>query len=388
MNVYLCLLIPLITIIVLFVMFKHKTVWWEFLIPVAATLLFILISKQIAISSLTDDTQYLGGYVKEVRYYEPWNERVSCRHPKYCTRYKSCCTRTKNGCTGCLDRYQCGWQHLYDVDYHPASWTMETNLGTIYISEQRYKEILTKNFKVNPIFHELNRHSHTIDGDMYSGTWNGTDETIVPITIEDHYENRPQASHSIYHFNEVDTFDIREYGLYKYPTINDHNYQKTLLGINDPIAERKLAVLNARLGELKHVRVFILVFNDKSVDAGHLQERYWQGGNKNEFVICVGLSEDKEVKWVYDFSWTEVEETKIETREFMLANESFDLNSLIDFTEQEINSKWIMRDFHKFDMLTIDPSMTAVFWIFFLTIVLNIGLAWWIVKNDLEDEPS
>lgn len=387
MAIYLCLLIPFITLIVLLVFFKHKTLWWEFLIPVGASLIFIFAGKQIAISSMTDDVQYLGGYTQEVRYYEDWNEKVHCRHPKYCKRYKSCCSRTKKGgCSGCWETYQCGWKHAYDVDYHPPYWTQETNLGTITINEGRYSDILKKSFKTEAKFHDMNRNYHTNDGDMYYGTWNNADSTLVPVAMEDHYENRPQASHSIYHFTEVDSFDIKQYKLFDYPAIDGHYYQRTLLGIKDPVAERKLAILNARLGAPKHVRVFVLVYVDQPLEAGHLQERYWQGSNKNEFVICVGINKSKEVKWVYNFSWTEVEKTKIETRDFMLAQSTLDLNALIDFTEKEINSKWVMRNFHEFDILSIEPSMTAVIWIFILTILVNVGVSWWVIANEYDDD--
>jgi len=335
----------------------------------------------MAINSLTRDTQYLGGYVKEVRYYEPWNEKVSCRHP---IRQTTCTGSGKN--RHCTTR-TVGHYHAYDVDYHGPHWTEETTLGSLSISEDRYKNILHDVFKIEkPSFHDMNRHYHTIDGDMYFGKWDLQDETLVPVTVEESYENRPKASQSIYRFQEVDTMDIKQYKLFNYPIVNRHRYQQGILGFNDPIAEKKLAVLNAKLGGTKHVRVFILVFKNQPIEAGHLQERYWEGSNKNEFVITIGIDNENKVKWAYDFSWTEVEETKVETRDYLLSQNTLDLSSLVDFTYKEIENKWIIRNFHEFDILTIQPSMTAIVIIFSLTLLLNVGMASWIVMNEHDDD--
>ena len=91
------------------------------------------------------------------------------------------------------------------------------------------------------------------------------------------------------------------------------------------------------------------------------------------------------MKWVYDFSWTEVQSTKVETREFLLAQSKLDLNALVDFTDNEIKTKWVARNFHEFDILTIDPSITSIIWIFMLTILINVGAGWWIVANEFAD---
>lgn len=367
----------------MFFFFKHKTVWWEFTVPIGASIIFILIAKAISINSLTSDEEWLGGYVTEVRYYQAWNEKVSCRHPKMCSRY-SCSGSGKSRRCG-THTYQCGWKHAYDVDYHPEHWTAETTLKQFDISKSRFNELVRK-FGTPQIFVDLHRNYHTIDGDMYTAKWGGEDLKLEPVTVSESYENRPKGSRSVFHFQEVDSFDIKTYKPFDYPKIYNDFHQIGILGYHDPVAEQKLQVLNAKLGRPKQVRVFILVFKDIPFDAGRIQERYWEGSNKNEFIITVGIDKNDKVLWSYDFSWTEVEETKVETREFILQQDKLDLSAIVDFTYKEINDKWVRNDFKKFDYLTIEPTMTQVFVIFVLTLLINVGLSFWIVLNDIDDE--
>lgn len=371
MSIYLLLLIPVLNVLVLYFFFKHKILWWEFLIPVVGSVIFIFAAKYIAIESLVSDTQYLGGYVKEVRYYEDWNEYIH----KMCTR----CSGT--GKTRTCVPYDCSY-----VSYHPEYWTAETTLGTYNINKSKYSELLSHRFKTNPIFKDMQRHYHTDDGDMYYGLWDGKDGTLEPVVAENRYENRPKASQSVYRFQALDSIDIKTYHPFEYPPLTSPYYQTAILGFDDPIAERKLQILNSRLGGSKHVKVFILVFRNQPIEAGHIQERYWEGSNKNEFVVTIGLDNENNVQWVYDFSWTEVAETKVETREFILAQKKIDLSSAIDFINVEIQDKWIPRNFHEFDVLTIQPSITAIIIIFIFTIGLNAGISWWVINNDFDEE--
>lgn len=384
MSVYLCLLIPFFNIAVLFFFFRSKTIWWEFIIPIVGSFIFIFVAKYVAVQALVSDTQFLGGYAKEVRYYEPWNEKVHCRHAKYCSKY-SCSGSGKNRSCG-MKSYQCGWQHMYDVDYHPEYWSVVTTFGENTISKTRHDEILRKKFKVSPTFQDLHRNYHTINGNMYFGRWDGKDETLEPVVIDESYENRPKASRSVYRFQELDSFDIKEYHPFNYPAIDSYQHQVALLGYNDPVAERKLQILNSRLGIKKHVKVFVVVFKNKTMDAGRIQERYWEGSNKNEYIITVGINDQNKVIWAYDFSWTEVAETKVDTENFIQNQEVLDLPSIVDFVYGELEAKWIPRDFHEFDVLTIQPSMTAIIIILFLTLALNGGMSYWIITNEFDDE--
>lgn len=377
--VYLCFLIPVATIIILAVFFKKFVVWWELIIPVVASVILILIAKATCIHSLTSDTEWLGGYVTDVRYYEAWNERVPCRHPIYCT---SC---SGSGKSRSCRTYVCGHHHPYDVDFHPEYWTAETTLGSYNINKAKYNKLVAQ-FKAIPQFVELNRDYHTIDGNMYKALWNSEDETLEAVTTTHEYENRPKAAINVYHWEPVDTADIKQYHLLDYPPIYDQWKQDNVLGWTDKKAEQKLNVLNARLGRNKQIRTYFCIFKNQPREAGHLQEQYWEGSNKNEFVVCVGVNDQNEVQWAHDFSWTEKEDMKVDVRTFAEAQGTLNLSELIDYTYNEVNTKWVRKDFKDFDYLTIEPTMKQVVWIFILTILICVGTSWWVIANDINND--
>jgi len=366
--VYFCFLIPLLAAIILVAFFRRNIVWWELTVPIISSVIFILIAKLICINSLTYDVEYLGGYVKEVRYFQDWNEYIhrTCSRP--CG--KSTCF------------YDCSY-----VSYHPEYWTAETTLGRFNISREEYNRLL-RQFKVDAVFKDLHRDYYTNDGDMYYGAWRGEDQTLESVVIPNGYENRPKACVNVYHFDKPDTSEIKQYGLYEYPAIYNLYKQRVILGYNDSYAEKKLEILNSRFGSTKQIHVFILVFKNKPREAAIMQENYWEGGNKNEFVICIGVDSNNVIKWGYDFSWTDREDSKVDIRthiEDQIGN-TLNLSEIIDFTNVEIKKNYERKNFHDFDYLTIEPTMKQTVWIFILTVLVNVGVCWWAVTNDFDNE--
>lgn len=383
MVVYLAFLIPVIFAILLFIFYRHKTQWWEVTIPMIVTLLFVLIAKWISVKSLIQDTEWLGGYVTEVRYYEDWNEKVSCRHPIYCSRTvcsgsgktRSCHTQT----------YVCGHVHPYDVDYHPEYWTAETTLGRYTISHEKYNRLVNQ-FGTGKQFVELNRNYHTDDGDMYKTIWGQQRETLEPVATTETYENRPKASHTIFHFQELDSFEIKTYKPFEYPEIFDQYRQNTLMGLDDKDAQHRLQVVNSLFGASKKVRAFLLVFKNQPREAGLVQERYWQGGNMNEIVVCVGVDDSNNIKWGHVFSWTESTGVKIKIKHEIESETIFDVNKVIDTIEDEVKFEWKIKDFHDFDYINIEPTIGQIIFIYITTLIINLGLGYWIIVNEFEDE--
>lgn len=380
--VYFSLLIPVIAVIILFVFFRRNVVWWEAASLLGITVLFILIAKWISVSSLTDDTEYLGGYVTGVEYYQAWDEEVPCRHPVYCT--DPCCSKDKEGnCESC--QVQCGWEHDYDVDFHPEHWDCITTLRNYGITQQRYNELVAQ-FGGRKVFVDLHRDYHSIDGDEFLTEWLGEDKTLEPVAVTHTYENRPQAAKSLFHYDDVDTSDIKLYHPFTYPQIYNQFHQQVLLGYNDPNSEQLLQVVNSRLGHSHQVRVFFLIFVNQPREAAYIQEQYWQGGNKNELVVCIGIDSNKKVKWGHIISWTDAMAVKVKVKHRIDEEETLDLPYMIKYVEAEIKSEWIRKPFHDFDYINIEPSATQTLWIFILTILVDVGLAVWVVKNEIDVE--
>lgn len=377
MILYLAFIIPVLCAIILFVFFKHKTKIWEVLIPFVFTIIFILVAKAIAISSLTDDVEYLGGIILEARYYEKWDEWIE----QTCTR-ECCCKRDSKGNETCsTESYDCSY-----LQTHNAYWVVITTIGEYEVSSSEYARLIRK-FEMQPQFTDMHRDFKNIDGDMYHVNWDGSDEKLDPFVTTHTYENRPKVSSSLYHFEEVDTFDLKEYKPFNYPPVIEHK-QNVIIGYNDKQAERALQIVNSRLGKEKQVRAFFLVFKNQPVQAATIQQRYWEGGNKNELNVCIGIDDNEHIKWVYVFSWTEQEAVKINIRKHIEESAQFNLSEYVEFTKSEIQKNWVRKSFKDFNYLTIEPTMTQVTWIYVLTLIINIGICVWVVMNEFNDEPK
>jgi hypothetical protein len=387
MIIWLLLIIPILFIIVLIVKYHHKVTWWEYLIHLGVAILLIVIMKVIGEKSLTNDTEYWGDLVQRVEYYEPykiWDHET-------CTRQVPCGTDSDGNIKYCTETYDCS-----HMDSHPAHWEAITVSGwKLSISEEKYHELM-KRFQATSQFQDMHREREcgfgdyvVKDGDMYFGTWNGTPETHYAVSETHTYENKVQASHSIFNYQTITKEEGIEQGLFEYPKVQNHRIPTILGGETvDSLfqAEEKFQFLNGDLGPKKELRVWILIFQDKPLSIATLQEAYWKGGNKNEFIVCIGINKSQEVQWCYPFSWTEVQKLKVNTRNFVIDQKKLNLVQLSDYLYGELSVKWVRKNFADFSYLTIDPPSWALWIAFIFQILFNIGFSIWSVRNEFENE--
>lgn len=380
MMVWGAILIPIITAVILFYNFKHRTKWWEFLIPFAASVVFIFIAKFTVEKVGTTDTEYWGGWAVNVVYLEDWNEYIH-----------QTCTRSYTDSSGNTqtETYDCSY-----VQYHPPQWfVMDSNGIRVNITQKEYGNL--RNKLGNQVFIDLHRNYHTDDGDKYQCSFNyKTDppEKLIPVTTVHRYENRVQAATSLYDFKDVSDEEKKKYGIKEYPK-PDQYYCSSIIGGNYPSVRRKLDYFNARYGAMKQIRVWLLIFRDQPKDAGLLQEQYWKGANKNEFVICVGLDKQNNFQWGHVFSWTPIKETVFSTRDWMYENldkEKIgpeDLENFVDYTTGILLERFKRMEFAEFDYLKVKPPWWAVLIVYILVTVLNVGISYWVIINEHHDEP-
>jgi len=388
MIIWFLLLIPIITILVLLIKYSKKVTWWEYLLQFGVALLLIVVMKIAGEKSLTNDTEYWGDLIKQAKYYEPY----SIWDHETCTRQVACGTDSKGNTKYCSESYDCS--HL---DSHSARWEVITVTGwEISISEDFYKR-LVKRFGVNICFQDMHREREcgfgdyvVKDGDMYYVEWDKTPQTSYAAAKTHTYENKVQCSRSVFNFQDIKPEEVKKAGLYDYPDVKNYEVA-TILGAgknfaNLDSAEIKLHYLNGDLGPKKQARVWILIFYDKPLNTGKLQEIYWKGGNKNEFVVTIGLDKQNQVSWCYPFSWTDKSEVKIETREYVVNQKTLNLVKLSDYLYKELNDKWVRKQFKDFSYLTVEPPLWALIVAFVLQIIFNIGYSIWSVKNEYDNE--
>lgn len=380
MIVWLALLIPAATAAALYWRFQKRIAPWELALMVAVPAVLVVASKFLVEVGMTADTEYWGGWVMRAEHYEAWNERVSCRHPRMVSETYT--TTDSKGRTVTRTRMvQRGWLHAYDVDDHDEYWQLRASTNdTERISQAEFNRLVGR--FGNRKFVDLHRNYHTVDGDKYVTEWPGDDPTLEAFTAKRSYENRVAVSDSVFNFPEVDPGD---FGLFEYPPVAGGR-QRCLLGHADADAARKIDLINARLGAKKQVRCFVLVFPGKPLQAAVDQESYWKGGNKNEFVTCVGTDGAGAVSWAYVFSWSEAEQLKVEARNVLVGQGALDLGAYLDWLRPALDERFVRKPFADFSYLTVSPPGWAVGLVYLLTALACGGLGAFVVLNDTDGD--
>lgn len=377
--IYGAILIPVITALVLLLLFKRKTLWWEFSIPIGGSVLLILLAKVIIETSMLECKEYWGSFISKAEYYEEWDEWIT----QTCTRQYACGTDSKGNTEYCTEIYDCSYRR-----YHSPYWQITTTTNeTVGISQTEYNRLAK--FYGNQKFIELNRDYYRMDGDKYSCNWMKDSIKAVPVSTVHYYENKVKvANQSVFHFQDVDTTAIKFYNLKEYPAIYDNYKQNALIGdygTEAQIANKKLQYINGLLGHKKQVKVFVLVFQNQPMEAAFYQEGYWSGGNMNEFIVCIGIDNARKVQWCHPISWTTNEELKVRVRQFVTDQNKLNLPAVADFMQGQIANGFNRRDFKEFDYLTVEPPTWAIVLTYILTLLLNLGLSFWIITNEHEE---
>lgn len=371
---------PLIAILCAFFIkdFKKKVAWWEYPLVLLLPTVFITVMYFESIFNLTYDIERCAGHATHSTYYEAWDEEVPCTHPEYCTRITT-------GPDGKLttETYQCGWQHLYDVDYHPERWEISTTLGNYKISHQRHAYLAAK--WNNRSFKDMHRDYHSIDGDAYVTHYDQVEDHLEPIFINHSYENRTQVDSSVYKWEEVDP---KIYPVYTWQKAGRDLYSKSVYGIAEEM-EQPLSRLNARIGKPYQCQVLLCVWKNKSEDIAFKQRAFWKNGNKNELVINTSLNDDGYMEWIYVFSW--MDNTKLHA---MIRDEftgkKLDV-SLVEYLRNNIPKYWHRKEFSKnakdggFSFIVINPPMWCYIVAHILSIISVTGVGFFIYFNEYDE---
>jgi hypothetical protein len=367
MLIYFCFLIPIAAVIFLALKCSKKMAWWEYLLVLGVPAIVIITSKVLSVTTQTMTPEIWNTYLTKATYYEPWNEWI----------HKTCCStcRDAKGNTYDCNCYDCSY-----VEYHPARWEAKDNLGKhTGITPKFYAELCA--LWGNRTFEELNRNYHSQDGDAYNTVMDTNFSHTIPRTTTHIYENRVKCSKSVFNFAPVDSEDVKAFGLYDYPKNVEFGYNP-ILGYYDPKASTKLQQYNGTLGSWKQVHMMILVFKNQPVKAAIMQESYWKGGNKNEFILCIGIR-DTVIDWAKVISWTEVDELKIRVEKDVMGM-PLDMVQIVDYMAGQVRAKFQRKHFKDFSYIDVEPTMTAIWITLIITILITVGVSIFALKNDFD----
>jgi hypothetical protein len=390
MHLLVSFAIPFVISIVLLLFFRSKTKWWEYLILFIPSILIGILINFIMISSNTHSKEYLGYYVTHVQHYERWNEWIS----KTCTR-----SYTDSDGNTHTESYDCSY-----VENHPEYWIIVDNGNNQFnISKHMFKYIVSQ-WGTQSQFIDMKRRYHTIDGDAYRYDWNSKIENVYTTTIVGSYVNKIQATNSIFNFEKITKNEAKQYGLYlDYPNLEsvvtkgadgwfggDSEYQPTLIGFkNQPDSVKYWDFVNGFNGKRHQFRGYLIAYYNQPYDISLKQRSYWIGGNKNEFIICVGLdSLSNKIEWVNTISWTDDVSLAHMVENYLLQRGTLYLGELSNNLMEWIPLYWKRKSFKDFDYLKPTITQKQLLWLSIILALINIGIAVWVVRNDFTNEPQ
>ena len=146
-----------------------------------------------------------------------------------------------------------------------------------------------------------------------------------------------------------------------------------------------LDVYNAKRGAEKQVRLFLLVFPGGDVNTGMAQESYWEGGNKNEVVVCVGVNQGK-ITWCYPFTWSEVDLMKVKMRQEVMDLQEADLLCVAQKMVKLVDQMFVRKHFREFAYVSVTLPRWSVVTIYILTLAVTVGTLMWVCNNQFGEE--
>lgn len=363
-------IIPFITAMFLLIVFNKKMVWWEYAALILPSLLFVLLTRVIMVSANSNDTEYLGGYVNRITYYEPWDEMVEVRH-----------TRTNSD--GETEVY-----YTWEREYHSERYTYVDNESKWehHLSKKEY-ETIKKRMGNKTVFRDMHRDYHRIDGDAYDIFWDGKVETLYDITTPHSYTNKIKASqsHTIFKMGDISPEEAKQIGLYEYPEIYSMN-QNPIIGRNVSDKDKqRIKYINATYGRKYQFRTYILIYENKDITISEIQKAYWQNGNKNEFVLCLGVQRDS-VVWANAFSWCDEPRLEVKARDYFIQNPKLDISKYGEWLQTQIPTQWDRKEFEDFAYIRVGLSQGQYIALIIMMIVLNIGISIFLIKNEFNNE--
>jgi len=341
---YLLALCPSIIGGILFI-FNRRVVWQEWLCGTAIAFLVSGIMHGIALYGMCADIETWSGKITQTSHFPQWVEQYQQQH-----------TQTYTTGSGKNQRTHTRTWYTTEHATHHEHWTAYLNFGQISeekdISLQLFNEIKA-NF--GGVIEDGGKQS-TSHGGHFDGGDNNIYATqnrtgyIYPVTTIRKFENRIKAAPTVFSFAKVPEGTK----VYEWPQNPNWMQSDRLLGVTG-INQLEFDRMNTRLGPRKLVNVIVVQFNSSDSMLGQWQEAKFIGGKKNDLVLCYGKV-GTNVVWSRVFGWT----------------------------EREIKSTYVKKDWSKFSYISIEPPTWAYITLISVMILTQLGLWLWFMFNDYD----
>lgn len=342
---------------------SDRFAWWECLLGGLAAFLIAGMLHAIALSGMTADIETWSGQINLATFYPEWIEEYTVTHYTH---------DSKGNITGSYVTYH----HTTHREY----WEIYSNIETSYrVTYKSYVEIC-KAFG-GQISKEKVYKSGFDGGDPHIYNCQNRTGCIIPITDTRRWENRIKAAPTVFSFIKVP----KGIPVFDWPKTEDAFKSTRLLGsAANTISISEFDCMMAKLGPVSRVNVIMIGFGNQDSSIAQYQQAKFIGGKKNDLVLCYGGGTPTEPKWSFVFGWTENELVK-RNLESILLQYKVD-TGILPIVEAEIKKNYKLKDWSKFDYISIEAP-TWAYWVFFIVMIgSQVGWYFFAYYNDADKE--
>lgn len=356
---------------------RQEVNWIEWLVGSAIAFAMAGIFHWAAIKGMTDDIETWSGRVVQVEHHPTWVERWIEHH----SETYACGTDSKGNTEYCTRTWT-----TTEYDTHSEHWIAVVDFGSIQevweISYESYR-VVRAEFGNHYFVGEKQSYHHGgtfVRGDQNTYCTDNKTGVLRPVTMLRHFENRIKAAPSVFSFSQVPT----NVPVFNWPkNENPWASQRVLGTAGRAISLVKWDGLNSELGPLKKVNLIIVGFDSSDAKLGQWQQSKWVGGKKNDVVITYGGDFHKP-DWCFVFGWTESELVKQNIQSEIIEH-GISTNIYV-FIKDEVIKNYKIKDWSKFDYITIEPKGSYYFWYILAVVVVQSGLWIFFNKNDINKD--
>ncbi len=352
---YLCCLLPILVGAVFY--FTNREVnLVEWAAGSAAAFLVAGIVHLVSFHSQTSDSEVWSGKLVRARHEPAWLEGYD--EPVY-----SDVPYTDSQGKRRTRRERTGWRPT--TRWHSNSWSCSSNIDTGYSTSQWQFDTWVKqwgNIKPTAGDRSTSEHnSHMISGDPHDYLTYCPETIVEPVHKTVGVTNRIIAAKSVFNFIKL-TPEQRKM-VFDYPVINDPFSSNRVMGqAKNTVSVKDWDCMNSRLGPTKKVNLILIGFESSDMFMAELQRSHWNGGKKNDLVLCYGPG------WSKVFGWSDSDILKKDLETILLEGNVSNLT--VPRIEQAVQAGYERTNWHKFDHLMVEPN-TNTWWMFWIAIIVT-----------------
>lgn len=345
--------IPLIISLVLYIIFRERITFKEFMCQILVQAAIAGVSSAAIYYSNTTDTQLLHGEVTNKT-----RDEVSCGHSYECN--------CRQECSGSGDQRSCSrvcdtcYEHDYDVE-----WNVHSNIN-------RSVEIDTIDRQG---LEEPPRWTAVIIGEPFS----------AKVSYENYIKGSPDSLFRRQGIVEKYKNDLVDYrgGIHDYyRTTRDMTQGQGSAELNE-----KLQELNKILGPAKEASLALVVVKDKPQEYFYALEEAWLGGKKNEIIPVISIKDNK-IQWVEILGWAKEPIFKIKLKDDILKLETWNEEGILNAMESNTIKYYQRKPMKDFEYLksSIKPSKTQWMISLIIGIICALGISYVCWKEDFFEQ--